>query len=149
MEAGFRSALVWLVLPLLLTGGATFVGNGPREFETIGAALARSETERSDPPEGTQQKKTESHRPNGSSDAQQTNTQQPTGRRGSMSFAQDHQPDGGNPAAQKEGNSSAEWWIARATIVLAFVTAVLAFFTLKLWRSTSDLVKETAHTAKQ
>ena len=44
--------------------------------------------------------------------------------------------------------SSADWWIAGATIVLALITAALAFFTYRLWQSTKALVEESGRTAR-
>lgn len=55
----------------------------------------------------------------------------------------------GEKGNELQGGPSDEHLIAIGTIALAGVTAVLAVFTLLLWRSTSDLVKETDAAAKQ
>jgi hypothetical protein len=36
------------------------------------------------------------------------------------------------------GHSSADWWVAGATIALALITLVLAVYTARLWRSTKE-----------
>lgn len=50
---------------------------------------------------------------------------------------------------ERHGYSSAEWWLVWITGALAAITLGLAFFTLKLWRTTGDLVREAKDTAKR
>lgn len=53
-----------------------------------------------------------------------------------------------NPLHFPEPDKSG-WVVARMTALLALVTGVLAFFTYRLWRSTSNLVREGHQTAQR
>lgn len=65
-----------------------------------------------------------------------------------ITVTQDNHSAGQECCKDKNDNHEAEWWTARGTVALAFITFGLAVFTYLLWRSTKDLVERTDKTTQ-